>query len=132
MKVFLDTSAIIAFLNKDDIFNQHAYHTFKSTIEKGSALITTDYIVIETVTILKNRIGIEAVRAFDDEMLPVISVLWIDKKLHDTALSNLLYSGHRKISLVDFTSFEAMRKSGITHAFTFDKHFKTMGFTILS
>jgi predicted nucleic acid-binding protein len=37
-------------------------------------------------------------------------------------------AGQRDLSLVDFVSFELMRREGIRTAFTFDRHFAEQGF----
>ena len=43
-----------------------------------------------------------------------------------------LFKANRQYSFTDCTSFNIMRRLGITHAFTFDKHFKSAGFQTIS
>lgn len=47
---------------------------------------------------------------------------------HGVAVTALLTAGKRQLSLVDCSSFEAMRRLGITSAFAFDRHFAEQGF----
>jgi predicted nucleic acid-binding protein len=42
-----------------------------------------------------------------------------------------LTSARRRLSLVDCTSFEVMRRLGITSAFAIDRHFVEQGFEVL-
>jgi len=39
--------------------------------------------------------------------------------------------GRRDVSLVDYTTFEVMRREGIRQAFAFDPHFAEAGFACL-
>ncbi len=68
------------------------------------------------------------VRALVDDLLPTIRVQWVDDELHNAATAALLAAGRRDVSLVDWTSFELMRRRGIGRAFSFDQHFVAHGF----
>lgn len=48
------------------------------------------------------------------------------------AVGAMLTASRRRLSLVDCTSFEAMRHKKITKAFAFDQHFVEQGFEIVS
>lgn len=75
--------------------------------------------------------GIEAIIVLKNDILPVIKTYWIDEEIHNFCVTIQIASDRKKISLVDYTSFETMRRLNIRQAFTFDKHFKDMGFEIL-
>ena len=81
----------------------------------------------EARTNLQRRLGIEAVRVFVDQILPVVEVDHVDAGLHSAALSMLLTAGTRDLSLVDCCSFEARRRRGIRTAFAYDAHFAQQG-----
>jgi predicted nucleic acid-binding protein len=57
-------------------------------------------------------------------------VLPADEALHAAATAALLAAGLREVSLVDWTSFELMRRLGATQAFAFDD-FARQGFATL-
>lgn len=67
-------------------------------------------------------------RVLLDELLPPLEVHWVERDVHDTALSTLLAAGRRKASFVDWVSFEVMRREGIERAFAFDRDFAAQGF----
>lgn len=92
-------------------------------------LFTHDYVVVETVALLQARIGLGPVRRLRDEVLPALTVTWVDADLHRTALDATL-AGTRNVSLVDHTSFELMRRRHIRRAFAFDEHFAREGFEL--
>lgn len=132
MSVYVDTSAFLAVLNANDRFHTRARHRWEQLIEDGSSLFCNNYVLIETIAVLKNRIGMDAVMAFQNDVRPVLTVLWIDEDLHLRAVSAVLAAQRRRLSLVDCASFESMRQAGLRQAFAFDAHFEEQGFEVLS
>ncbi len=131
MNIFIDTSAILAVLNSADRFHKPAKEAWQELLTGDAVITTSSYILVETIAVLQHRFGTEAVRLLDSSIIPVMDVFWIDENIHHQALSALLAANRRNLSLVDCTSFEIMRKLGLETAFTFDPHFKEMGFTQL-
>lgn len=131
MRIFIDTSAIIAFLNTDDEFYKDSFNIFSGLLEERAKIISSNYVLLETMVILKNRIGIEAIKILKNDILPVIKTYWIDEDIHNFCVNTQIAADRKKFSLVDYTSFEIMRRLNISQAFTFDSHFKDMGFEIL-
>ena len=41
-------------------------------------LCTSNYVLVETLSLLQNRLGIEAVRAFEDAVTPLLRVFWVE------------------------------------------------------
>lgn len=128
MKVFIDTSTFLAVLDADDKNHSKAAAAWEKLISSEEVLICHSYILVETLALLQNRFGLKAVRIFSDDILPLISVEWIDEATHKAALSALIIAAERKLSYVDCISFEIMRRLGINTAFTFDSHFAEQGF----
>jgi len=131
MPLFVDTSAILAVMNADDEFHSSARKAWAEALSGDAPLVVTNYILVETVALLQARVGIEAVTLFENDVLPVFDIRWVDEATHRTAMAMLLAAGRRRLSLVDCASFECMRRSGIQRAFTFDPHFREQGFEIV-
>jgi len=131
MSVFIDTSAFIAVLNANDHFHPPAKDTWRDLLQQGAHLTCNNYILVETFALLGHRFGLEAVRLFQTEVLPIVEVSWVDEALHNRAISAMLAANRRHLSLVDCTSFETMRHLGIYRAFTFDRHFSELGFEVI-
>ncbi len=128
MIMFIDTSAFFALLDKDDVHHHKAKKTWSDVLSLENTLITTNYVLIESFALIQHRLGLEAVRGFQEDVLPLISVEWVHEPVHRAGVSALLAASKRKLSLVDCVSFETMRSFGIKTAFAFDLHFADQGF----
>jgi predicted nucleic acid-binding protein len=78
--------------------------------------------------LLQRRIGLDAVRTFREEVLPLLVTRWVTERQHERGLAALLAANRRKLSIVDCVSFEIMRDHRIQTAFAFDQHFEEEGF----
>ena len=131
MNIFIDTAAFLAVLNFNDQFHQSAKNIWGEILSSNVSLFSSNYIILETTALLQHRFGIEAVRLFENDILPVIEIAWVDKIIHQQGMSALLVANRRNLSLVDCTSFEIMRQIGSDEVFTFDPHFREQGFKVI-
>jgi predicted nucleic acid-binding protein len=131
MNIFIDTSAFLAVLNANDLFHSAAKASWEEILASNSTLFTSNYVLLETTALLQHRFGIEAVRLFESDILPILEIAWVDEAIHKRGMSALLVANRRNLSLVDCTSFEVMRKVGLDAAFTIDPHFRELGFTVI-
>jgi predicted nucleic acid-binding protein len=128
VSVFVDTSALLAVLNAGDGNHVRAASTFRSLLQSEAELVTTNYVLVETMALLQHRFGLGAVRRFQEDVVPAIGLAWVDAELHAEGTAALLTAGRRRLSLVDCVSFACMRRQGLTRAFHFDPHFREQGF----
>ncbi len=129
MKIFLDTSAFFALLDRDDSNHRKAKGLWSNIIDtEDCTLITTNYVVVESFALIQHRLGLEAARGFYEDMLPLINIEWVDADTHRAGVSAFLSASRRRLSLVDCISFDVMRTSGIRTVFAFDPHFSEQGF----
>ena len=130
MKVFVDTSALLAVLDADDRDHPAVAQAWQDLVSEERELVTSSYVLVETFALVQSRLGVEAVRVLDQDLLPAVGVIWLDDEVHRAAVSALLTAGRRKLSLVDCASFEVMRRYGLTAALTLDSHFAEQGFEV--
>jgi predicted nucleic acid-binding protein len=138
MNVFVDTSAFLAILNPHDPHHKKAAAIWRRLIgaerrpdgaqSDEAVLVTTNYVLVETFAVAQRRLGMEAARAFHEDVTPVLTVVWIDEAVHSAGALALFASGSSRLSLVDCTSFHVMRQRGIKAAFAFDADFEKQGF----
>jgi len=131
MTVFVDTSAVLAVLNADDRYHQPAVRSWEELIASKENLTSSNYVLVEVIALLQNRFGMEAIRVFQQDVLPIIDIRWVDIEVHQRGVSALLAANRRNLSLVDCTSFEMMRQASIQRVFAFDAHFTDIGFLVI-
>lgn len=128
--VFIDTSAFLALLDADDAHHAPAASTWRDLLQDEDLLVTSNYVLVETLALVQHRMGMAAARCFQEEIVPLLDIQWITGEIHQRACSAMLAAARKKLSLVDCSSFEVMRRSGIRLAFTLDRHFKEQGFSM--
>lgn len=129
-RVFVDTSAIYALLVADDAEHDRARRILAALQREDVSLVSTSFVVLESVALLQSRIGVPGVQAFHRLVLGALDVEWIEAAHYERAMLALLAANRRDISLTDWTSFEVMRGRGIERAFAFDAHFAEQGFAL--
>ncbi|MGQ9879500.1 MAG: type II toxin-antitoxin system VapC family toxin [Armatimonadota bacterium] len=100
-------------------------------MEIADRLVCSNYILVETLALAQRRMGLSAVHALVNDVLPVFQVVWVQEPDHQAGLRILLASGQRKLSLVDCVSFAILRRLGIGRVFCFDEDFAEQGFKCL-
>jgi predicted nucleic acid-binding protein len=131
MNIFVDTAAFLAVLNANDQFHRSASQIWDEILSSDSPLFSSNYVILETTALLQHRFGIEALRLFESDILPVIEIAWVDEAIHIQGMSALLAANRRSLSLVDCTSFEIMRQIGLDEVFTFDPQYREQGFKVI-
>ena len=131
MTVFVDTSALYALLDRADANHKQAVSAWSSLLNRDERVFTSNYVLVESFALTQNRLGMDAVRLLQEDILPVIGIHFVDREVHRSGISAMLSAGRRNLSFVDCVSFEIMRTLGIKTAFTFDPHFKEQGFTVI-
>ncbi len=131
-KIFIDTSAWDAIEDSGDA-NHEAAMIFKDEIANRYELITSNYILDETYTLLLINIGYERTVAFHRqlEMLikaGVLQVIQLSENIVEKAWNIFeKYNQDKCWSFTDCTSYAAMKELDIDEVFSFDRHFEQMG-----
>ena len=131
MSVFADTSGLYALLIGSEDGHADLVQEFRNILTGNRPLRTTSYVLIETIALLQNRVGLEPVRDFDEHVLPLLSVEWVSEDLHRRGARRLSMENRRRLSLVDCVSFEFMRRQGISDVLGLDRHFEEAGYRLL-
>lgn len=130
--VFIDTGLFLGLLDKEDDQHAKAKSIWSKLEEKNTKLITTNFILDETFTLVRNRIGVKLLKSFRDSLQESFSVLSIERvTVEDEGNSWIwLLRDWPKLSYTDCTSFAVMKRLGLKRAATFDKHFTLAGFQV--
>jgi hypothetical protein len=130
----VDASAWNAFFNRTDNEHPQVARLMKSLFESRIAVVTSDYILDETLTLLRfkggHRVAVRAGRAI--QTAAWVTLVDVGRDVRADAWKLFEKMGAQAFSFTDCTSFSLMRRLGIGLAFTLDADFERAGFTRLS
>lgn len=132
--VFVDTSAFKALFDFSDEFHSKAAKFLTKIKEANSRMITSNFILDETYTLIRARMGKKASLQFRQDLITSIAILKVfritiaDEKM---AWKYFIKLPGRGMSFTDCTSFALMKRLGIKKAFAFDEDFASAGFKTL-
>jgi uncharacterized protein len=117
VSVVVDTSALFALLDIRDAHHESAVAFWTDPDDED--LVTHAYVVVETVALVRARLGSAAVVALIDDLLPAIRLEMVDRPLHESCLADHRRTGGGT-SLVDRVTIAFAARHGIGRAFAFD------------
>ena len=133
--LFVDTSGWVSIIGQNETFHQACSEAYQQAMQQKRGLVTTNYILTEVVALLINRsiVPRQQMIVFIDalERSPQLTILMIDRAVHDEAWALMKARADKAWSWVDASSFVIMRRLGITEALTTDHHFAQAGFVKL-
>lgn len=130
--VFVDTGAWFAIADKSDQHHQSAKEHLRSILESGDRLVTSSLVVHETVMLLSRRLSKVAALKFLDliDKDENVEVMHGDAVVEQEAYQIFRKYAEHDFSIVDCVSFVLMKNHSLRRVFTFDKHFRTMRFSV--
>lgn len=130
--IFIDTGAFFSALDHNDTFHKKSIKIWSLLNE--SHLITSEFILIETATLIRMRIGIKESITFINkiEKNKEIEVIKINRDLSDNGWTYFKKFNDKTYSYVDCTSYSILKERNITKIFEFDEHFIQMGFSLIN
>jgi len=132
MKLFVDTSAWFALNDRKDQHYARAAGFMRSLKDKPVLFLTTDYIVDETLTLLRFRISHREATAFLRLFERSPQIVREQVTSDHLRRAEEIFSGYRdKLwSFTDCVSFAFMEERGLEDAFAFDANFTQFGIRI--
>lgn len=125
IRVFVDTSALIALLDADDARHGPVRAAFAD--HHDDELVTHGYIVAESLAVIRRRLGVDAAIALLDDVLPTIELLPVDLALHVEAQHRYRAALPSAVSFVDRVSLGLIEREAITTALVLDRDFASPG-----
>lgn len=132
-KLFIDTWGWVALRDKSEPQHRDVNAFFKRFRSDKGLVYTTDYVLVETFTILFARLPFVQARASlenIDELIAAnaVRLIWIDRDLFArTKELRLRYSDKPRISFTDLSSMAVMQVLAIDTVLTGDVHFAQVG-----
>jgi predicted nucleic acid-binding protein len=124
----VDTGAFLAALDRSDARHMAAKVQWEEMTGRGDMLVCHNYILIKTSAVISRRVGMDAVRIFEQDVVSTLRTIWVTREIHEAAAGAHLVAAGPDLSLVDCANFEVMRRTGDRMVFAFDCHFQDYGY----
>jgi predicted nucleic acid-binding protein len=133
MRPFADTGAWCALYDRSDIHHARASAFLKELKRKKAQLITSDYVLDESLTLLRFRVGHKEAVDLGRWVLqsPLVKLINVDEKTWQSAWEMFVRYDDKGFSFTDCTSFAIMQQLGLLNVFAFDHNFEQAGFVML-
>jgi predicted nucleic acid-binding protein len=137
--IFVDTWAWLALANRKDAYHSTAQKCYAEIKADGLKLVTSDYVLDETITALFRNVAYKNAVQFVESLFLMVngarlSLERITESRFEAAwLLRKRYQDKPDISFTDLTSIVLMQELAINRVFTGDTHFEeaNLGFEIL-
>ena len=131
--VFVDTAGWMACADESDPVHEPACGARDTALEQGSVLVTTDYVIDETLALIRKRLGLAAAKAWWEQVEGSSRLRWewVGMVRAERARSLFFRYRDKDYSFTDCTSFVVMQQLKLKQALTTDQHFSQMSFDVL-
>lgn len=131
MKIFIDTSAFIAYFIKQETFHDETVTKYRFYRQSKAILSTSNYVIDELLTWFashQNKTYTQKLISSVEEMAQSgeLKILYIDEVIDKRAHELLLKFFEHKISFTDATTCVLYKDFAIDEIFTLDRDFKKM------
>jgi len=130
--LFVDTSWYKAIVDSEDEFNKEALKQYEKIRDRESFLITTNFIIDESLTLIRVKCGLDIALKFAELIQKmathqkIIRVTQLDEK----KAWKWFPEKWNKLSFTDCISFAVMERLNLRNVLTFDNHFSRAGFNV--
>ncbi len=131
---FVDTSFFKAYVDIKDDFHPQALQIFQKLKIEKMQLITSNYILDESFTVIRSKCGLDKALDFKSILeqfetdLKILRVLIID----EADAWDYFLNDWSNLSFTDCVSFAMMKRLEINQVVAFDEHFKRAGYKLIS
>lgn len=134
--IFVDTGAWIALTDKNDKYHEDAIRIYTFLKQQKKHLLTTDYVLDETVTRLRYDSSHDIATRFLDVVTltsktDILQIVYTEHNIFYDATVIFRKYETAVLSFTDCVSFAVCKKYEIHKAFGFDSHFPMMGISLI-
>jgi len=131
--LFVDTGGWMACADAADPACLRARAARDRALERGQLLVTTDYVMDETLTLVRVRLGLAAAEVWWAQVQASsrLRTEWIGAPRAEKARHLFFRHRDKDFSFTDCTSFVVMQELRLRQVLTTDAHFRQVGFDSL-
>jgi predicted nucleic acid-binding protein len=130
---FVDTAGWMMLADASDPRHQAARAFRDEWLSTGGTLVSSDFVMDETLTLVRARLGIDAAERWWEQVdgSPRVLWEWIDANRAEKARAWFFRWRDKAFSFTDCTSFVVMKERRLRSALTSDRHFVLAGFEMV-
>jgi predicted nucleic acid-binding protein len=131
--LFVDTAGWMACADEADPSHDRAIEARDSALKGGKILVTSDYVIDETLTLIRLRLSLAAAARWWTQLEGSSRLRWewIGVARADKAREVFFRHRDKKYSFTDCTSYVVMKELKLKQSLTTDRHFRQMGFEVV-
>ncbi|MBA3724536.1 MAG: PIN domain-containing protein [Candidatus Levybacteria bacterium] len=132
--IFVDTDAFVAFVKEEDNTHERAKRILLQLRYQQVTFITSNYVFLESVTVISQKINHQAAVSYIDKMLSAdnpYELRRIDKEIDEQAIELFKKQTSKNTSFVDCTNMAFMQKMDIDAIFSFDEVYRKNGLQLV-
>jgi len=131
--LFVDTAGWMMLADAADPLHRAATSFRDNWLERGGVLSSTDFVMDETLTLIRMRLGIDAAELWWNQVEGSTRLSWeaVDATRAEKARRWFFRWRDKEFSFTDCTSFVVMKEKRLRQALTSDHHFTQAGFEIV-
>ena len=132
-RLFVDTAGWTAAADEADKQHKVVCSLRDEWLKAGGTFVTTDYVIDETLTLLRMRISIKAAETWwaQIEGSSRVRIEWMNAERIERARAMFFRFRDKSFSFTDCTSFVVMKELHLRKAITLDGHFLQAGFEVV-
>jgi predicted nucleic acid-binding protein len=132
-RLFVDTAGWMMLADAADPSHADARRVRDHWLEDGGVLVSSNYVMDETLTLLRMRLGLDVSKRWWELVDSSPRVFWelVSPARAESAREWFFRWRDKTFSFTDCTSFVVMTELGLKAAFTSDRHFVQAGFEVL-
>ena len=133
MRLFVDSAGWIAAADAADPMNEAVRLIRDDWLRDGGEFVTTDYVIDETLTILRGRLSLNAAETWwkQVEASTRVRIEWMDASRMERARAIFFKYKDKSFLFTDCTSFVVMKELRLRKVLTLDGHFRQAGFEVV-
>jgi len=136
MTCFIDSSAWVALVNKDDNNHAAAKAYFESLLENNAKIITNNIVLDEAIDTLSKTVSQQVARQFmqivDESIITIhLRMDWISRRVRKQVLNQFLKTDEATLALRHYYILETIRRKSADIIFSFDQRLKVTGFPMM-
>ncbi len=126
-EVLVDSDAFVAWFVAFDLLHRTASDVFEKLIHEQALMVATNWVLVETATVLSYRVGQDQARRFlkhfETSHFPIVRVT---EDLEQETLSFFKRQNGRGVSMIDCANAVVAKHFGIPRIFSFDKFYRRL------